>query len=40
MTVQTAIELAAIVDAKILGEREHPEPTPTPQRSPTATPTP
>lgn len=40
MTVQTAIELAAIVDAKILGEREHPEPTPTPQRSPTPTPAP
>ncbi len=32
MSIQTAIELAGFVDAKLLDEREHPEPTPTPAR--------
>jgi hypothetical protein len=42
MTMDTVLELAAMVDEKMLDRRPHPEPTPTPPRSPSpaATPTP
>jgi hypothetical protein len=40
MTIDTVLELAAMVDEKLLDRRPHPEPTPTPPRSPSPAATP